>query len=213
MLLLVFFLSYVDDSHDKVWKLALLKQLLSKVNSKSANLNCMECLFSVRHLDMTRGVLRYWRAHSCVSRACTCIFFFNQLSCSCMFMLMIEFGNIMCVVISEEWTNGSFLQQGGSTWSHPLTAGPRRTCWPLFFNVTWIPGHCFSNTAALLSPTPHCYFLKKGQFDYCECIVPVCNLKYLRTDFWAILCNRDDICSYRTKFTQSNREWWKLYKY
>lgn len=32
MLLLVFFLSHVDDSHDKVLKLALLKQLLSKVN-------------------------------------------------------------------------------------------------------------------------------------------------------------------------------------
>lgn len=32
MLLLVFFLSHVDDSHDKVLKLAPLKQLLSKVN-------------------------------------------------------------------------------------------------------------------------------------------------------------------------------------
>lgn len=32
MLLLVFFLSHVDDFHDKVLKLAPLKQLLSKVN-------------------------------------------------------------------------------------------------------------------------------------------------------------------------------------
>lgn len=32
MLLLVFFLSHVDDSHDKVLKLAPREQLLSKVN-------------------------------------------------------------------------------------------------------------------------------------------------------------------------------------
>lgn len=37
MLLLVFFLSHVDDSRDKVLKLAPLEQLQSKVNLKSAN--------------------------------------------------------------------------------------------------------------------------------------------------------------------------------
>lgn len=98
MLLLVFFLSHVDDSHDKVLKLAPLKQLLANVNLYLPVELHGVFVFSKTPRYDSRGfvVLKsaYLWQHSLHMQ-------FYQSSCSCMFMLMTVCGNIICEFIRE----------------------------------------------------------------------------------------------------------------
>lgn len=82
MLLLVFFLSHVDDSHDKVLKLASLEQLLSKVNVNLPIERLGVFIFNEAPRYDSRGFAVLRRAHLCQQSAHVRLY---QYSCSCMF--------------------------------------------------------------------------------------------------------------------------------
>lgn len=151
MLLLVFFLSHVDDSHDKVLKLAPLKRLLSKVNFYLPIERPGVFIFNEAPRYDSRGFVV---SSIFVSRARTCV---CQPTCSCMFMrtcVNSVCGNIMCG-IRGEWAHGNCPSSTrGSTWNDPVTAESQSPHRPLSCGVTWIPGYCLSNTAAPLPSAP-----------------------------------------------------------
>lgn len=106
MLLLVFFLSHVDDSHDKVLKLALLKQLLSKVNLNLPIERAGLFVFNEAPRYDSRG-LRHWDVHICIGGVCTCVCIGTHVrACLCERACM-KWAGAQCVVISEEWTHGN----------------------------------------------------------------------------------------------------------
>lgn len=130
MLLLVFFLSHVDESRDKVLKLAPLRQLLSKVNQ-----NLLAEHRRVFILIAVSGYGSVWDTHMRVCRARTCTHAHGCLSEN--------------IKYHRKLHSNCFLY-GVSAWIRPVKGGPPRPQWPLSYRVTWIPGYCLPNTAAAL---------------------------------------------------------------
>lgn len=83
MLLLVFFLSHVDESHDKVLKLAPLKHLPSKVNFNLPIERPGVFIFSEAPRYYSRGFVVLRRAYLCLQSSHVRLY---QHTCSGMFM-------------------------------------------------------------------------------------------------------------------------------
>lgn len=154
MLLLVFFLSHVDDSRDKVLKLAPLRQAAVQGKFESASLTAFSVYFSKRHLDMTPEVLLpllLWDMHICVCSASTCDLY--QYTCpglmvrTCMHAVQKNRG---CCIMSPWLLSLDQFQLNASCNSRASSPS-----WRLSYGVTWRPGSCLPNTPAPLPSVPH----------------------------------------------------------
>ncbi len=175
MLLLVFFWSHVDDSHDKVLKLAPLKQLPSKVNFNLPTERPGAFVFNETPRYDSRGFVVRRHAYLCQQSLHVRLY---QHACSGMFMrrCMHAVGrNIMCG-LSEGLPIGSrSLLTKDPTWNRPEQQGLTVPTDPF---PSALPGYAAAVCLTLLLlfhqllNAPFCPVIGRIGYVYATCVQP-----------------------------------------
>lgn len=160
-------------------KLALLKQLPSKVNCNVPTEEHGVFVFSEAPEYDSRGFAVLRCTYLCQQNLHVLL---HQSACSCMFVGMCMHPALR--IIGEEWADGRRFLTKDSTWNQPLATGPQSPRWPLTSGVTRRLGYSLSNTAPRCSLLPG---IGWGGWLPPTFIVPVCNPNYLNTGFLVIL--------------------------